>query len=210
MQMRTAIKSFMAVAGGLALLMAFAPSLNAAHIQVSISNFAFTPHGSRIIAGDTITWTNNDNIPHSSTSDNGVWDSGILSHGQTFSFVFDNAGTFPYHCAVHLSMKDTVFVSPRTGIDESPNTPGSFELSQNYPNPFNAQTLIKYSLPQAAHVTVDIYDVLGQKVDNLTDEDQGAGDHEVIWNASSKATGVFFYRVTVDNQTKTGRMILLK
>jgi plastocyanin len=210
MQMRTTFKSLIALAGGLALLVVFAPPLNAAHLQVAISNFAFTPHGSRIVAGDTITWTNNDIATHSSTSDNAVWESGLLSRGQTFTFVFHNAGTFPYHCSVHLTMKDTIFVSPQTGIDESPNTPGSFELSQNYPNPFNAQTLIKYSLPQQAHVTVDIYDMLGQQVENLTDENQSAGNHEVIWNASNKATGVFFYRVKVDNMTKTGRMVLLK
>lgn len=208
--MKTVIRPFMALAGGLALLIVFAPALNAAHIQVSISNFAFTPHGSRIMVGDTITWTNNDAVQHTSTSDNGVWDSGLLSRGQTFTFVFHNTGTFPYHCSLHLSMKDTVFVSPQTGVDESPNTPGSFELSQNYPNPFNAQTLIKYFLPQTAHVSVDIYDVLGQEVGNLVDENQGAGDHEIIWNASDRATGVFFYRVNVDGQTKTGRMVLLK
>ena len=65
-----------------------------------------------IAVGTTVTWTNNDSIPHTSTSDSSVWDSGILSAGQSFSFAFTQAGTFPYHCAIHgaASMSGTIVV----------------------------------------------------------------------------------------------------
>ena len=65
-----------------------------------------------IAMGTTVTWTNNDSIPHTSTSDSGVWDSGILSSGQSFSFAFTQAGTYPYHCAIHgaASMSGTIVV----------------------------------------------------------------------------------------------------
>ena len=65
-----------------------------------------------IAMGTTVTWTNNDSIPHTSTSDTGVWDSGILSSGQSFSFAFTQAGTYPYHCAIHgaASMSGTIVV----------------------------------------------------------------------------------------------------
>jgi plastocyanin len=62
--------------------------------------------------GTTVTWTNGDAIPHTATSDTGVWDSGILGPGQSFSFTFAQAGTFPYHCAIHgaASMSGTIVV----------------------------------------------------------------------------------------------------
>jgi plastocyanin len=65
-----------------------------------------------VAMGTTVTWTNNDSIAHTTTSDTGVWDSGILSPSQTFSFVFTTAGTFPYHCAIHgaASMSGTIVV----------------------------------------------------------------------------------------------------
>ena len=191
-------------------LLSVSPAM-ATTYTVDIQNFAFVPHGRHILVGDIITWTNLDAVLHTSTSDNGVWNSGNLSQGQSFSHTFTSAGNFPYHCAVHISMKDTIFVSSQTGIgDEPSNAPAQFELSQNYPNPFNASTLIKYSLPQAAHVRVEIYDMLGQKISTLADEEQEAGSHEIIWNAPDQASGIFFYRVSVDDQSKTGRMVLLK
>jgi plastocyanin len=211
MQMKTAPRTWVGMIGGMVMVLLLASSLFAANHHVSITNFTFSPHGTRAIVGDTITWTNNDAFTHTSTSDNGVWNSGSLTNGQTYSFVFQNAGSFPYHCAVHLSMKDTIFVTPQTGIDnQGPTIPSSFELLQNYPNPFNARTIIRYSLPQAAHVTVDIYNILGNKIENISDMEQDAGMHEVVWDGSTQATGVFFYRISADNQTKTGRMILLK
>jgi plastocyanin len=65
-----------------------------------------------ISMGTTVTWTNTDAIAHTSTSDTGVWDSGILAPGQSFSFTFASTGTFPYHCAIHgaASMSGTIVV----------------------------------------------------------------------------------------------------
>ncbi len=179
--------------------------------EVEIDNFVFTPHGRHIVVGDSIIWRNRDAVTHTATSDNGVFNSGNLNQNQTFAFRFMNAGTFPYHCAVHPSMRDTIFVGAQTGVGNEPiSVPMNFELSQNYPNPFNASTLIKYSLSQPAHVRIEIFDVLGQRVSALADGEQSAGVHEVTWNAPDQASGIFFYRVSVDDQSKTGRMVLLK
>ncbi len=191
-------------------LLGVAPAM-ATTYTVDIQNFAFVPAGRHILVGDIITWTNLDAVTHTSTSDNGVWNSGNLAPGQSFSHTFTSAGDFPYHCAIHTFMHDTIFVSSQTGIgDEPSDAPAKFELSQNYPNPFNASTLIRYALPQAAHVRVEIYDMLGQKISTLADEEQEAGNHEITWNAPDQASGIFFYRVSVDDQSKTGRMVLLK
>ena len=72
--------------------------------EVSIVSFAFSPQSLTINTGDTVRWINNDTVPHTSTSDNGDWDSEALSNGDTFKQVFLNTGTFQYHCTFHSSM----------------------------------------------------------------------------------------------------------
>lgn len=77
---------------------------------VTIQNFAFSPATITIKAGQSVTWTNEDNIGHSATSDNGSFDTGVLSQGQSKSITFAKAGTYTYHCSVHPDMKATVIV----------------------------------------------------------------------------------------------------
>jgi hypothetical protein len=79
-------------------------------VPVSIVNFAFVPEDVTINVGDTVMWTNNDPFAHTTTSDSGVWDSGSLSSGATFSFTFTTAGSFPYHCTIHPTMIGTITV----------------------------------------------------------------------------------------------------
>lgn len=77
---------------------------------VTISGFAFSPQTLTVAKGTTVTWTNNDSSTHSVTSDTGVWDSGNLSTGKSFSFTFNQVGTFPYHCNIHSSMTAKIVV----------------------------------------------------------------------------------------------------
>jgi plastocyanin len=84
--------------------------------EVWIQGIAFDPSTITIITGTTITWTNKDAIGHSVTSDTGVFDSGIINASGTFSYTFDTAGTFPYHCKVHTTMTTSVVVKlPSSG-----------------------------------------------------------------------------------------------
>src|SRR5439155_18337280 len=79
-----------------------------------------------INVGDTVRWTNNEGsaIFHTSTADNGTWDSKVLANGQSFSFTFTVAGTFAYHCAVHPSMRGSVtVVGPATPAPTPPPPP---------------------------------------------------------------------------------------
>lgn len=78
--------------------------------SVNIVNFAFTPGTLNISVGTTVTWTNSDSVTHHIASDTGVFDSGDMSQNATYSFTFNNAGTFPYHCAIHTYMKGTIIV----------------------------------------------------------------------------------------------------
>ena len=92
-----------------------------------------------------------------------------------------------------------------------------FILYQNYPNPFNPTTKIKYSIPRSTeyysvlqNVTLKIYDILGNEVATLVNEEKPAGIYEVDFNASKLVSGIYFYRLTTPNNSETKSMILLK
>ena len=94
---------------GAGLLMA--PAAFAVGANVSIVDFAFSPAAVTIQANDSVTWTWAGSASHSTTSDTaGLWDSGIMSAGASFSHTFQNAGTFTYRCTIHPGMVGTVNV----------------------------------------------------------------------------------------------------
>lgn len=80
-------------------------------VSVSIRNFAFTPSSLRIAKGTKVVWTNNDAVPHRIASNGEFHDSNTLNQGESYSFTFKDAGTFPYHCAIHPSMQATIEVT---------------------------------------------------------------------------------------------------
>jgi len=88
--------------------------------------------------------------------------------------------------------------------------PSAFAVEQNSPNPANPTTTISFSLPEAGRVTVDVFNVAGQKVDTLVNDFMESGRHSVVWDGASVSTGVYFYTVTSGNFTKTMKMTLLK
>lgn len=97
----------------------------------------------------------------------------------------------------------------QTGIEVGNPTPTQFSLAQNYPNPFNAKTNISFSIANESDVTIGIYNLTGQKVADLSGH-FGAGENVVNWDASSVASGVYFYRLSVGNNAQTRKMVLLK
>lgn len=103
---------------------------------------------------------------------------------------------------------DTVLV---VGVNDLVNNiPAAFKLKQNYPNPFNPSTKISYSLSSSSRVTLDVFDVLGNKIASLVNEEKPAGVHEVNWNASQNSSGVYFYRIKAGSFVETKKMLLLK
>ena len=87
-----------------------AASTTAATTSVTIESFLFNPDSLTIKAGETVTWTNKDSMAHTVTEDKGVFDSGSINNGATYSFTFKTAGTFTYHCAIHPSMTGKIIV----------------------------------------------------------------------------------------------------
>jgi phosphatidylserine/phosphatidylglycerophosphate/cardiolipin synthase-like enzyme len=98
--------------------------------------------------------------------------------------------------------------------DEGLETPGSFALAQNYPNPFNPETVIRYAVGTigglSQHVTLKIYNVLGQEVATLVNEVQHAGQYRVRWNAATIPSGLYVYRLSAGSFVESKKMLLLK
>jgi hypothetical protein len=88
--------------------------------------------------------------------------------------------------------------------------PTAYGLSQNHPNPFNPTTEIVFSLPQASVVTLEVYNIVGQRVALLDEGRYPAGEHIVTWDAAAYASGVYFYRLTAGEFVDTKKMVLLK
>ncbi|MDE2813423.1 MAG: T9SS type A sorting domain-containing protein [Gemmatimonadota bacterium] len=92
--------------------------------------------------------------------------------------------------------------------------PTDFALGQNYPNPFNPSTVIPYQLPTSAHVRLEVFNLLGQRLATLVDAEQAAGIHTAQWDATDAAgravgAGVYIYRLSVGEQTESRRMVLV-
>ena len=103
----------------------------------------------------------------------------------------------------------TNFICNATGITESETTPESYFLAQNFPNPFNATTQISYRLKAGGHVTLKLYDVTGAEYLQLVNKFQGAGEYKVELDASSLASGLYFYRLQINGFAKARRMLLI-
>ena len=140
--------------------------------------------------------------------------------GATFPFtIFDRAGsalaTAPTTTSefVPTSGQWGTFAYSLSGIVSVDNKGGQatrFELSQNYPNPFNPSTTISYATPAAAHVRLDVYDVLGREIATLVNTTQAAGRHSVSFDAGKLASGVYLYRISAGEYSSVKRMMVLR
>ena len=84
-------------------------------------------------------------------------------------------------------------------------------MISNYPNPFNSRTVISYNLLESSSVNLKLYDILGREIQTLISGYHEAGEYKFIWQAENVATGVYFYRLTLDDTiSRTGMMTLLK
>ncbi|MEZ5358226.1 MAG: PKD domain-containing protein [Candidatus Zixiibacteriota bacterium] len=88
--------------------------------------------------------------------------------------------------------------------------PREFSLSQNHPNPFNPVTTIRFALPEATYVRLDVFNINGQRVSTLVDGVMNAGEHAVNWDGGTMASGIYFYKIQAGVQTETRKMILMK
>ncbi|MFH0734020.1 MAG: T9SS type A sorting domain-containing protein [bacterium] len=97
-----------------------------------------------------------------------------------------------------------------TGIEDFADFPNNFTLTQNYPNPFNPSTTISFSIPKPEFVTLKIFDILGNEVANLVNEELQAGSYNKEWNPARLASGIYFYRLQAGQFNQTRKMNYVK
>jgi plastocyanin len=118
---------------------------------VTISDFKFTPGATTVHVGDTITWTNDGPSPHSATANNGSFDTGLLSKGQSGSHTFTQAGTFTYFCKIHPFMHGTVVVlasSTATSPTTTPSSATPASASTTPTGPTSPTAAVESTVPQ--------------------------------------------------------------
>jgi len=103
------------------------------------------------------------------------------------------------------------YTPPIVGVeDQGENNPEEFALHQNYPNPFNPSTKIKYSVPQSSSVVIKVFDILGNEIETLVNEEKTIGTYEITWYAEDLPSGIYFYRLQAGSFVETKKMVLMK
>ena len=137
---------------------------------------------------------------------------------QTASELPDSAGisimigpTLSPHAGSGFYIDDLSFSGNATSIYNN-NSQASliFDMKQNYPNPFNPSTTIEYQIPQSSHVSLVVYDVLGNQVVTIVNEVKPAGNYSVNFVAANLASGIYFYKIKAGNYVQTKKLIIVK
>ncbi len=178
-----------------------------------------------------ITWTSNDvdSVRIELNLDDGLLYS-TITESTPSDGVFEWVVQVPYtswECRIKISdvndstvfdISDTTFVIDIfPSVDDSTNSriPESFALFQNYPNPFNPTTKIKFEIPDQVRndnhlVTLKVYDVLGNEIATLVNEEKSAGIYEVEFKGTELPSGIYFYQLKAGNYIEIKKMVLLK
>jgi hypothetical protein len=158
---------------------------------------------------DTIYW----DFGYTASDSSAQWDT-IYSCG--ISLVWDSIPDF--HDRWNFGQKFPVRIFSTTNVDENLVNPEGYVLYQNYPNPFNPSTKIKFTVPfliasgtkQSEIVCLKVYDILGNKITTLVNEEKSPGSYEIEFDASGFTSGIYYYRIESGKYSETKKMILLK
>jgi predicted GH43/DUF377 family glycosyl hydrolase len=159
---------------------------------------------------DGIHWTRVGTAPVLSVGSG--WDGGamgnlsVLYRNGTFEMWYSALSEATGHWQIGYATSPLVTL----GLQNAQVAPAAFTLDQNYPNPFNPSTTIRYGLPKRSHVTLTVYNTLGQQVATLVNESQEAGDYSVRFDGRELASGAYFYRIQADDIFVTKSLILLR
>jgi plastocyanin len=175
----------------ISLIFGVTASLSAATFNVSMTNDMFSPQTLNISTGDMVIWTNNGTNAHTSTSGsgcspNGTWDSGTKTQGQTFSYTFSSAGSFPYFCTFHCGsgMTGTITVTGTTGIFNAKAS--SLNI---FPNPFTDLVTLSVNQGNNNVSMIKIMDALGKEIKNT---EVSVGQSSYSLDLSDLQPGMYF------------------
>ncbi len=137
----------------------------------------------------------------------------IQGHGSTtksyeYTFVDNSAFGHQYYRLKQVDFNGSYNYSKV--VEVTIDKPLGFTLNQNYPNPFNPSTIISYSIPEKSFVTIKVYDVIGNEVATLINNQMEAGEHSVKFNGSNLSSGIYYYQIKDGNNIATKKLMLLK
>ncbi len=165
----------------------------------------------------TATETNNKGFEIERSTDRKDWGvigfvegNGTTAQPQVYSYSDRLTGISAPRLYYRLKQVDFDGSYEYSDISTAEIAPSSFALAQNYPNPFNPSTVISYSLPENEFVTLKVYDVLGNEVASLVNEQKSAGKYSLEFNASELGSGVYFYTLKAGVHIQSRKMILVK
>ena len=161
----------------------------------------------------TLTWTIQDNL-HTIASLEGdtiVFSSRDNWIGKDSMVVSVSDLSLSSQTVLYITITDSSLDAGNTatGVQNNPEKPGFF-LSPNFPNPFNAVTTFHFGVPFTSRIRLNIYDVTGRQVADLIDEIRQPGIYSVCWEAANVSAGYYFYRLSMENMSKSGKCLLLK
>jgi flagellar hook assembly protein FlgD len=157
------------------------------------------------VAGETAGWKKGVDFVDGGTPFDGMYLDNMATGGDHYNWDATKAEEGIYYLG-----QDSIMGTIGSGIGVADAAPAAFSVAQNSPNPFNPTTNISFSIVEAGNVSVDVYNVAGQKVDTLVDGFMSAGSHSLVWDASNFSAGVYFYTVETGGLSKTIKMTLLK
>jgi len=183
--------------------------------DVTVQNFSFSPGELTITLGDAVRWTNVLGT-HNVKADDNSFTSGPAAPAQwEFKHTFTIVGQHPYYCEPHggpggQDMAGVVIVQNPVSVDDENLVADKFELMQNYPNPFNPSTSIQYVISNREFVTLKIYNILGDEVVTLVNEDKEQGVYDITFDATGLSSGMYLYKLHAGSFVETKKMILLR
>jgi len=185
-----------------------------------------TPNGGEILEGGNIyniTWWSNQLVPwldiEFSYDSGATWNliaDSVWTTNSGYSWQVPNISS--ENCLIRLGnypckydVSDSVFtITYPVSTETRDKLPLEFSIEQNFPNPFNPTTNIQYNIVESGFVSLKVYDVLGNEIATLINEEVPAGEYEVGWNASDFPSGIYFYNLHSSNFIETKKMIFLK
>lgn len=189
----------------------------AGQVPVEMTTFTAEAEGNSVnLRWSTATEVNNSGFAVERRSSEGTYTqvawvvgNGTTSEKSNYSYTdFNlNSGSYTYRLK-QVDFDGTVSYSSAVNVEVGPVT--VYSLENNYPNPFNPSTLIKFNVPVDGNVSLAVYNLLGEKVAQLVNQNMKAGRHEVTFNAIDLASGIYFYKLEAGNFVSVKKMMLIK
>ena len=142
--------------------------------------------------------------------------------GMIYKYIYKSFGwgTEEIYTLVYANINGTEFGEKVTSVNDLSNRISKYTLCQNYPNPFNPSTTINYSIPELSFVTLKVYDVLGNEIETLINEEKSAGEYKVEFsakggsasggNANDLSSGIYIYKLIAGSYVESKKMLLIK